>query len=70
VRLCPCVWPTARTTSHHQDLPGAHSAAQISDALALAQLKDRRWQICKAVATQGEGLQEGLDWIVQALTNK
>lgn len=62
---CECVRPVI-----HQDLPGAHSAAQISDALALAQLKDRRWQICKAVATQGEGLQEGLDWIVQALTNK
>jgi signal recognition particle receptor subunit beta len=53
-----------------QDLPNAYSAAQISDALGLAQLKDRRWQICKSVATAGEGLQDGLDWIVQALQNK
>lgn len=56
--------------ANKQDLPGAYSAAQISEALALSQLKDRRWQICKSIATQGEGLQEGLDWIVQVLTNK
>ena len=54
--------------ANKQDLPGAHSSAQISDALGLAQLKDRRWQICKAVATQGDGMQDGMDWIVQVLT--
>ena len=54
--------------ANKQDLPGAHTAAQISDALGLAQLKDRRWQICKTVATQGEGLADGMDWIVQVLT--
>lgn len=31
--------------ANKQDLPGAYTAAQISEALGLAQLKDRRWQV-------------------------
>jgi hypothetical protein len=42
----------------------------IVHAPGLAQLKDRKWQICKTVATEGQGLQEGMDWIVGVLTEK
>ena len=30
----------------------------------MPQLKNRKWQVQSAVATKGEGLYEGLDWLV------
>lgn len=56
--------------ANKQDLPKAYTAAQMTEALGLAQLKDRRWQICPSVATTGVGLEEGMDWVVQALSDK
>eukprot|EP00455_Lapot_gusevi_P044471 TRINITY_DN5559_c0_g1_i2.p1 TRINITY_DN5559_c0_g1~~TRINITY_DN5559_c0_g1_i2.p1 ORF type:complete len:183 (+),score=28.17 TRINITY_DN5559_c0_g1_i2:49-597(+) len=56
--------------ANKQDMANALTAAEISDALGLPAIKERRWQICKTVATTGEGLQEGLDWLAQILTEK
>lgn len=48
--------------ANKQDVPGAASAAEISEKLGLTDLKDREWTIVKSVATKGEGLDEGMDW--------
>eukprot|EP00297_Palpitomonas_bilix_P025249 CAMPEP_0113879084 /NCGR_PEP_ID=MMETSP0780_2-20120614/7038_1 /TAXON_ID=652834 /ORGANISM="Palpitomonas bilix" /LENGTH=63 /DNA_ID=CAMNT_0000865619 /DNA_START=474 /DNA_END=665 /DNA_ORIENTATION=- /assembly_acc=CAM_ASM_000599 len=48
--------------ANKQDLPGAKTAAQISESLGLSGIKNRQWQIFKASALKGEGLNEGLDW--------
>ena len=53
--------------ANKQDLPKALSAAQISEALGLGLLKDRTFQICASVATTGQGLKEGLDWVAEAV---
>jgi len=53
--------------ANKQDLPGALTSAQISETLGLPQLKNRQWSIFKASAIKGEGLFEGLDWLVNAL---
>jgi len=53
--------------ANKQDLPGALSDAQVSEALGLSSLKNRQWSIFKASAIKGEGLHEGLDWLVNAL---
>ena len=45
-----------------QDMPNAMSAAEVSQALGLASLKNRQWSIQKTSAVKGEGLTEGLDW--------
>ena len=49
--------------ANKQDLPGALSAAQVSEQLALHNLHNKRqWAIFKTSAIKGEGLYEGLDW--------
>lgn len=50
-----------------QDLPGALSAADVSKALGLPALKNRTWSIFKTSAKKGEGLDEAMDWLVNAL---
>merc|ERR1711934_334371 len=49
--------------ANKQDLPNAMSAAEITDKLGLHALKQRHWYIQAAIATSGEGLYEGLDWL-------
>lgn len=53
--------------ANKQDLEGALEAAGVSEALALGSLKNRTWSIFKCSATKGEGLKEGMDWLVTAL---
>ncbi|KAJ2783536.1 Arf GTPase arl1 [Coemansia javaensis] len=53
--------------ANKQDMKGAMSAAEVSDALGLPRLKSRQWAIYKTSALKGEGLDEGLDWLVNAI---
>ncbi|CAO3618814.1 unnamed protein product [Cunninghamella blakesleeana] len=50
--------------ANKQDVKGAMSAAKISEVLALSTLKDRQWHIQACSALTGDGLFEGLDWVV------
>lgn len=47
--------------------PGALSPAEICEALDLHSLKTRKWHVQGTVATAGEGLYEGLDWLSSTL---
>lgn len=40
---------------------------EVSDALGLTELKNRTWTIYKCSAKTGEGLEEGMDWLVNTL---
>ena len=51
-------------------MKGALKAAQLSDALNLAVIKNRQWSIIETSATQGKGLFDGFDWLVQQQQNK
>jgi ADP-ribosylation factor-like protein 1 len=53
--------------ANKQDLDGSLSASEISTALGLSLLKRRKWQIFRTSAIKGEGLYEGLDWVVHSL---
>ena len=53
-----------------QDLPNAMNAAEITDKLALHQLRQRNWYIQATCATSGDGLYEGLDWLSNQLKNQ
>jgi len=48
--------------ANKQDMGGAMTAAEVSDALGLGTLKNRQWSIYKTSAVKGDGLTEGLDW--------
>jgi ADP-ribosylation factor-like protein 1 len=53
--------------ANKQDQPGAKGAGEISEALALAELKDRNWSIVGCSAIDGRGVQEGMDWLVVSI---
>jgi ADP-ribosylation factor-like protein 1 len=56
--------------ANKQDQPGALSAAEVSKALDLVELKDRSWSIVASSAIKGEGLTEGLDWLIDVIKDE
>merc|ERR1711879_223948 len=50
--------------ANKQDLVQALPSDEISDALGLAEIKDRTWTIQACSAKEGEGLQDGMEWLV------
>ena len=55
--------------ANKQDVPGALSADKIRDVLELEKLH-RHWKIQACSAKTGEGLAEGLDWIVDDVATR
>ncbi|GJE84909.1 Arl1 domain-containing protein [Phanerochaete sordida] len=54
-----------------QDVEGALKPEEISEKLGLAGgEKGREWSVRGSCATKGEGLEEGLDWLVNAIQKK
>ena len=53
--------------ANKQDLPKALSASDVSKKLALESLRGRTWWVQACCATSGDGLYEGLDWLVDQL---
>jgi hypothetical protein len=47
--------------------PRALTPAEIMQALGLQQMKNRKWHVQGTIATRGEGLYEGLDWLAATL---
>lgn len=56
--------------ANKQDMKGALSEAEVSTQLGLVNIKDRQWHICKTSALHGQGLQEGLEWLSNAIANQ
>jgi len=54
--------------ANKQDQPGAKGTVEISQALQLGDLRDRNWTIKPCSAIDGSGVNEGMDWLVQAVT--
>ena len=53
--------------ANKQDIAGAMSVAEISEALELTEIKTHQWHIQGCCAISGQGLSEGLDWIGQKI---
>ena len=56
--------------ANKSDLPTALSATEVSTKLGLDKLRSQRWYIQQTIATNGEGLYEGLDWLAGELKKK
>jgi len=56
--------------ANKQDLIQALPAEEISESLSLHNIRDRTWTIQACSAKEGEGLQEGLEWLVQNINYK
>ena len=52
-----------------EDLPGALSAAEVSESLGLTAIRNRQWAIFQTSALKGSGINEGLDWLVSVLAS-
>merc|ERR1712137_105166 len=50
--------------ANKQDLPNVMSVSEITKRLGLNKLENRQWYIQASCATEGDGLYEGLDWLV------
>eukprot|EP00761_Pharyngomonas_kirbyi_P011160 gb/GECH01011185.1/.p1 GENE.gb/GECH01011185.1/~~gb/GECH01011185.1/.p1 ORF type:complete len:182 (+),score=23.32 gb/GECH01011185.1/:1-546(+) len=53
--------------ANKQDREDAASAEEISTKLGLTNIRDRQWSIFKTSATKGYGLDDGLEWVTQAI---
>jgi ADP-ribosylation factor-like protein 1 len=56
--------------ANKQDLPGALKDASVSERLGLDALRNRQWAIFKASALSGNGLYEGIGWLVDAVKQR
>jgi len=54
--------------ANKQDIEGALTETEVAKELGLAAIKDRKWQIFKTSAIQGVGLENGMDWLANALS--
>lgn len=53
--------------ANKQDIKHSLTAAEISHTLNLTSIKDHAWHIQACCALTGEGLYQGLEWIVSKL---
>ncbi|CAD2213245.1 ADP-ribosylation factor family/Signal recognition particle receptor beta subunit/50S ribosome-binding GTPase/Ras of Complex, Roc, domain of DAPkinase/Gtr1/RagA G protein conserved region/Ras family/Elongation factor Tu GTP binding domain containing protein, putative [Angomonas deanei] len=53
--------------ANKQDLIGAMSPEEMSEELNLTELHDRSWQIEKCSAKTGEGISEGITWVMKQI---
>ncbi|CAH1104955.1 unnamed protein product [Psylliodes chrysocephalus] len=56
--------------ANKQDVKGSMSASEISKELDLTSIKQQQWHIQSCCALTGEGLYQGLEWIVSRLKKK
>ncbi|XP_034018842.1 ADP-ribosylation factor-like protein 1 [Thalassophryne amazonica] len=56
--------------ANKQDLDQAMTPSEVAHALGLPALKERTWQIFKTSALKGSGLDEGMEWLVDALKTR
>ncbi len=54
--------------ANKQDLMNAHDAEEISEGLNLVSINDRPWHIQACSAKNGDGLQDGMEWVMEFLS--
>lgn len=53
--------------ANKHDLVGARTGQEIAEALDLKQLTGRVWRVVESCGITGEGLNEGMDWLVGSM---
>uniref|UniRef100_A0A7S4NQ02 Uncharacterized protein n=1 Tax=Paramoeba aestuarina TaxID=180227 RepID=A0A7S4NQ02_9EUKA len=56
--------------ANKQDLPNAMSPEEIIEEMGLHEIKHVNWEVFPVCAITGEGLEEGMDWLVAYVHNK
>lgn len=55
--------------ANKQDMSNAASVMEVADHLGVSSITNRTWKITPSSAKTGEGLTEGMDWLVAQLQN-
>eukprot|EP01090_Pellita_catalonica_P018377 TRINITY_DN5913_c0_g1_i1.p1 TRINITY_DN5913_c0_g1~~TRINITY_DN5913_c0_g1_i1.p1 ORF type:complete len:183 (-),score=39.27 TRINITY_DN5913_c0_g1_i1:50-598(-) len=55
--------------ANKQDLERSRTPAQITQALGLSSIRDRKWHVQGSCAVSGDGLVEGMDFLSAAVRN-
>lgn len=56
--------------ANKQDLLNSLPVDEISEAMGLTSIKDRAWSIQPCSAKKGFGLQEGMEWVIEQVSQK
>ena len=56
--------------ANKQDLNGAASPNELTNALEMRKINNRKWLVQGSSAMNGQGLKEGLDWLASILLKK
>ncbi|KTW28615.1 ADP-ribosylation factor-like protein 1 [Pneumocystis jirovecii RU7] len=56
--------------ANKQDAPNALNASEISEKLGLTEMRNKNWTVISTSAITGEGLAEGLDWLVNSIKSQ
>lgn len=56
--------------ANKQDMPEAKSVQEVAEELGLQELQNRVWYIQACSASSGDGLTDGLDWLVSKMASK
>jgi len=56
--------------ANKQDLPNSLKVAELADALELNTIRQKDWHVQGSVATSGDGLYEGLDWLSRTMLQR
>ena len=56
--------------ANKQDMEQALTPAEVATELGLSAIKNRKWQIFKTSALKNIGLEEGMEWLIEALKDK
>ena len=51
--------------ANKQDLPGAALVIEVTEGLGLHELRGRSWHIQACCSTTGDGLYDGINWIIE-----
>lgn len=56
--------------ANKKDLRDGMSSIKIASSLHLERIQDKPWHICTTNALNGEGIQEGIQWLTQQICEK
>ncbi|KAL5012950.1 hypothetical protein ScPMuIL_011501 [Solemya velum] len=56
--------------ANKQDLLNSAPASDIAEGLNLLKIRDRPWQIQAASALTGEGIKDGMEWVIKTVKKK
>ena len=56
--------------ANKQDLVGAMEADEMAEQLGLTSIRDRPWQICGCSAKEGQGMEDGMGWVIGQCNSK